>query len=178
MRSISPAIPRRSRSRWVRLPRSTPGLRVPGTFDGFELAVRAIVGQQVSVRGARTVLGRLASAFGEPLSPADGDGHAAVSDGRRGSPPVPAAALARVGLTGARARAIIALAPRLRAAMLVLEPEGDVDATIARLIELPGIGAWTAQYIAMRALRWPDAFLAGDLIVRRMLGDAAARAGT
>ena len=145
-----------------------PGLRVPGTFDGFELAVRAIVGQQVSVRGARTVLGRLTSAFGTPL--AQGDGaltHLFPAPDRLAA--APAAELARVGLTGARARAIIALAQAMTEGALELEPEGDIDATLARLLALPGVGAWTAQYIAMRALRWPDAFPAGDLVVRRML---------
>ena len=145
-----------------------PGLRVPGTFDGFELAVRAIVGQQVSVRGARTVLGRLASAFGTPLAPADGTlTHLFPAPARLAAAPV--AELVRVGLTGARARAVVALAQAMADGTLVLEPEADIDATVARLQELPGIGAWTAQYIAMRALRWPDAFPAGDLVIRRML---------
>jgi AraC family transcriptional regulator of adaptative response / DNA-3-methyladenine glycosylase II len=82
---------------------------------------------------------------------------------------VPAAALAGVGLTGARAGAIIALARAVADGDLVLDPDGNVDATIARLEGLPGIGRWTAQYVAMRALRWPDAFLASDLVVRRAL---------
>jgi AraC family transcriptional regulator of adaptative response / DNA-3-methyladenine glycosylase II len=146
-----------------------PGLRVPGTFDGFELAVRAIVGQQVSVRGARTVLGRLVSAFGTPLLPAEGAlTHLFPVPAALAAAPV--AELARIGLTGARARAIIALAQAMANGALVLEPEADVDATVARLLGLPGVGAWTAQYVAMRALRWPDAFPAGDLVVRRMLG--------
>jgi AraC family transcriptional regulator of adaptative response / DNA-3-methyladenine glycosylase II len=146
-----------------------PGLRVPGTFDGFELAVRAIVGQQVSVRGARTVLGRLVSAFGTPQVPAEGAlTHLFPAAAALAAAPV--TELARVGLTGSRARAIIALAQATATGALVLEPEADVDATVARLLELPGVGAWTAQYIAMRALRWPDAFPAGDLVVRRMLG--------
>jgi AraC family transcriptional regulator, regulatory protein of adaptative response / DNA-3-methyladenine glycosylase II len=148
-----------------------PGLRVPGTFDGFELAVRAIVGQQVSVRGARTVLGRLARGFGAPLPHGDRE-VTQLFPTAESLAMVPVAALAGIGLTGARARAIIALAAAMAGGDLVLDPEGDVDATIARLQGLPGIGAWTAQYIAMRALRWPDAFLAGDLIVRRELGVA------
>ncbi len=145
-----------------------PGLRVPGTFDGFELAVRAIVGQQVSVRGARTVLGRIARSFGEALPGGDGDvTHVFPAAARLAEESC--ASLAAAGLTGARARAIIALAAAMGSGDLVLDPEGDVDATIERLQSLPGIGAWTAQYIAMRALRWPDAFLAGDLVVRRVL---------
>ena len=145
-----------------------PGLRVPGTFDGFELAVRAIVGQQVSVRGARTVLGRVARTFGVPLPQGSGDVTQLFPTAARLAS-VPAAALADVGLTGARARAIIALAGAMADGDLSLDPEGDVDATIARLESLPGIGTWTAQYVAMRALRWPDAFLAGDLVVRKAL---------
>jgi len=145
-----------------------PGLRVPGTFDGFELAVRAIVGQQVSVRGARTVLGRLARNFGLPLPQGAGDVAQLFPTAARLAA-VPATELALVGLTGARARAIVALAAAMAGGDLMLDPEGDVEATIARLTSLPGIGTWTAQYVAMRALRWPDAFLEGDLVVRKAL---------
>jgi AraC family transcriptional regulator of adaptative response / DNA-3-methyladenine glycosylase II len=148
---------------------ANPGLRVPGTFDGFELAVRAIVGQQVSVRGARTVLGRLAQSLGDPLPDARGDVvqlFPAASPLAATSP----AMLARLGITGARARAIVTLAAIVATGELVLRPESDVEATIARLREIPGIGAWTAHYIAMRALRWPDAFLEEDLVVRKALG--------
>ncbi len=120
-----------------------PGLRVPGTFDGFELAVRAIVGQQVSVRGARTVLGRIASAFGTPLATGDGAlAHLFPAPEQLAAAPV--AELVRTGLTGARARAIVALAHAVAEGVLVLDPEADVDTTMARLVALPGIGAWTA----------------------------------
>ena len=147
-----------------------PGLRVPGTFDGFELAVRAIVGQQISVRAARTVLGRIAQAFGEPL------------DAGRHAPPwlFPTASrmaslspedLVRLGMTNARARALIGLAQAVASNEFRLEPESDVESTVATLMALPGIGAWTANYIAMRALRWPDAFLANDLVVLKALGE-------
>ncbi len=80
--------------------------------------------------------------------------------------------LARVGLTGARARTLIGLAQSVASSAIRLEPESDVESTLAALIELPGIGAWTANYIAMRALRWPDAFLANDLVVLKMLGES------
>ena len=148
-----------------------PGLRVPGTFDGFELAIRAIVGQQVSVRGARTVLGRIATEFGEPLASANGEIVRLFPAASRlaNAPP---AALARIGMPLARARAIVTLAGRVAAGELVLQPESDVESTLERLREIPGIGAWTAHYIAMRALRWPDAFLEGDLVVRKVLGVA------
>ncbi len=117
------------------------------------------------------MLGRLARTFGEPLAPGERD-VTQLFPTAASLATAPVAALAGVGLTGARARAIVALAAAMAAGELVLDPDGDVDATIARLQSLPGIGSWTAQYIAMRALRWPDAFLAGDLIVRRELGVA------
>ncbi len=148
-----------------------PGLRVPGTCDGFELAVRAIVGQQISVRGARTVLGRIVAAFGEPLPEANGEVSRLFPTAARLAAAEPAV-LARVGMTLARARTIVAVARAIVASELVLEPESDVETTLARLTAIPGIGAWTANYIAMRALRWPDAFLEGDLVVRRALGVA------
>jgi AraC family transcriptional regulator of adaptative response / DNA-3-methyladenine glycosylase II len=147
-----------------------PGLRIPGTFDGFELAVRAVVGQQITVRGARTLLGRLVAAFGETADAAVADGPA-----RLFPPPARIAAcapaeLARLGVTTARARTLIALARALATGELELLPGSDVDATVRALTALPGIGTWTAQYIAMRALGWPDAFLASDLVVRKALG--------
>ncbi len=146
-----------------------PGLRVPGTFDGFELAVRAIVGQQVSVRGARTILGRIAAAFGDPLPDAHGE-VVRLFPTASSVAAIPAAALASLGIPVARARTIIALAALVASGDIVLQPETDVESTLARLMDIRGIGAWTAHYIAMRALRWPDAFLEGDLIVRRALG--------
>jgi len=148
---------------------ATPGLRVPGTFDGFELAVRAIVGQQVSVRGARTTLGRIAAAFGEPLEGGQGRIARLFPTATRLAQ-VPPAELARIGLPLARARTIVTLAAAVASGGVALQPETDVESTLARLMDIRGIGAWTAHYIAMRALRWPDAFLEGDLIVRRALG--------
>jgi len=146
-----------------------PGLRVAGAWDGFELAVRAIVGQQVSVRSARTVLGRIAAAFGEPLPDAHAElGRLFPSATRMAG--VDPAEIARAGLTLARARTIAELARAVAASELVLQPECDVERTLSRLLAIPGIGRWTASYIAMRALRWPDAFLEGDLVVRRALG--------
>ena len=145
------------------------GLRVPGAFDGFELAVRAVVGQQITVRGARTLLGRLAAAFGETAAAtADGPARlfptaARIAAGEPGE-------IVRLGLTTARARTLIGLARVLADGELTLQPGGDVDATLRALVALPGIGPWTAQYIAMRALGWPDAFLASDLVVRKALG--------
>ncbi|MDB5810879.1 MAG: DNA-3-methyladenine glycosylase 2 [Betaproteobacteria bacterium] len=151
-----------------------PGLRVPGAFDGFEVAVRAILGQQVSVAAARTIAGRFAAAFGDPIAtPFDtlttlfptAARVAALAPGR----------IARLGMPGARARTVIALARAVADGKLVLMPNADIDATLAALRELPGVGEWTAQYIAMRALSWPDAFPHTDLGVMKALGETGAR---
>jgi AraC family transcriptional regulator of adaptative response / DNA-3-methyladenine glycosylase II len=150
-----------------------PGLRVPGTVDGFELAVRAVVGQQISVSGARTLLGRIVERCGAPLDPPrDGLTHAfptaaALAD----------ADLAGVGLTGARVRTLRALASEVASGDLVLDPVADRAETRARLAAIEGVGPWTVDYVAMRALADPDAFPATDLVLRRRLGaDATARA--
>ena len=150
---------------------ANPGLRVPGTFDGFELAVRAVIGQQVSVRAARTVLGRIARAFGEPVAGDDGDPLIRVFPTAVRLAALAPQDLAALGMTHARARTVTVLAAAIAAERIRLEAGSDVEATLDALTSLPGIGAWTANYIAMRALRWPDAFLAGDLIVLKALGE-------
>ncbi len=148
---------------------ANPGVRVPGAFDGFELALRAILGQQVSVAAATTLAGRVTAAFGAPIttpyagldriSPTPASLAAATAD-----------ELAALGIVASRARCIIALAGAVSREELRLEPGADPEAAMAALVALPGIGGWTAHYIAMRALRWPDAFPSEDLIVRRALG--------
>lgn len=149
------------------------GVRIPGALDGFALAVRAILGQQVSVRGATTVMGRLVAAFGDPY---DG-GHPRL---RRLMPTAVALAqlrtrdIASLGMPGARADAVLALARAVADGRVVLAPGGDAGQTIKALTALPGIGDWTAHYIAMRALRWPDAFPANDLVLRRAAGGVTA----
>ncbi len=148
-----------------------PGLRVPGTFDGFELGVRGVVGQQISVRAARTLLGRIARAFGEPVPAEEGEAALQVFPAAAKIAALGIEDLAGVGMPRARARTLIALAQAVASGEIRLEPESDVDATIARLVALPGIGTWTANYIAMRALRWPDAFLASDLGVLKAMGE-------
>ena len=179
-----------------------PGIRVPGAFDGFELAVRAVLGQQVSVAAAHTRAGRLARRFGTPLAgPADDDGpdadpHADPhpdpgADHGSGTGPrwvFPSAArladcdpaeLAACGLIRQRAGAIVAMARAIRDQGLRLTPDAPVPQTLEALRALPGIGDWTAQYIAMRALAWGDAFPAGDLVLMRVLGASTpARART
>ena len=145
------------------------GLRVPGAFDGFEMAVRAVVGQQVTVKAATTLSGRLAQAFGEPIAtPWAPLTHTFPSAARVA--PLRVDDIARHGIIASRARSILALAAEIDAGRITLAPGVDVDATIAALREVPGIGDWTAQYVAMRGLAWPDAFPHTDLGVMKALG--------
>jgi AraC family transcriptional regulator of adaptative response / DNA-3-methyladenine glycosylase II len=146
-------------------------VRVPGSFDGFELAVRAILGQQVSVAAATRLAGRLAERYGSRLRVTPWPGSSLCR-----CFPTPAA-LARIdprsaGMPRARAAALVALANAVKRGELVLDGSRDLDASVRALVALPGIGEWTAQVIAMRALREPDAFPAGDLGLRRALGSA------
>ena len=148
-----------------RLVRRYPGLRVPGAWDGFELAVRAVLGQQVSVAAASTLAGRIAQKFGERLSVADTGGLTMVFPG--------AEKLANVSLTGMprpRARAIRSLAQAVVSGRVMLSLSGSEEATLASLARIRGVGEWTAQYIAMRALRQPDAFPVNDLVLLRTTG--------
>jgi AraC family transcriptional regulator of adaptative response / DNA-3-methyladenine glycosylase II len=148
------------------------GLRVPGAFDGFELGIRAILGQQVSVRGASTLSGRVAERFGEPLETP----HAALSRTFPTASQIagqPERVLAEIGLPSARAATLRAFAVAVRDGALRLEPGVEVETTLEALERLPGIGDWTAHYIAMRALGWPDAFPHLDLGLRKALGGVA-----
>jgi len=151
-----------------------PGLRVPGAFDGFELGVRAILGQQVSVAGARTLAGRFAASFGEPIETPFPSLTTVFPDARRVADVSPAR-VAQIGLPAARARTIVTLARAVADGSLVLAPNGDIDAALEKLRALPGVGEWTAQYIAMRALAWPDAFPHTDLALMKALGVKDAR---
>ncbi len=146
-----------------------PGLRVPGAFDGFELAVRAILGQQITVKGATTLAGRFASAYGEPVvTPHAMLTHLTPRAERVAG--VEASELAVLGMTGARAQCIVDLARAVASGTLKLEAGADSSATMERLVAIRGIGRWTANYVAMRALRWPDAFPKEDAVVRKRLG--------
>jgi len=144
------------------LVRRRPGLRVPGHPDGHELAVRTVVGQQVSVAGARTVAGRIVQHHGRALpEPVGGLNHLfpdahALADVDPATLPMPRA----------RARALVGLAGALAAGEVALDRGADRDEVRRRLLELPGIGPWTADYVAMRALGHPDVFLPTDLGVR------------
>lgn len=151
-----------------------PGLRAAGAWDGFELAVRAVLGQQISVLAARNLAGRLALAYGSAL-----DGPTAKAFGLSRRFPT-AAQLARANpadlpMPAARGRSLVALAVRAAEDPDLFSPRRSLEEAVARLTELPGIGPWTAQYIAMRALREPDAFPHADLGLLRALETSAGR---
>ena len=143
-----------------RLLRGNPGVRVPGAWDGFELAVRAILGQQISVKAATTIAGRIAKAYGEPL-PSKG------FSGLTHLFPVPErlarARFNNMGLTGSRAATLRELAQAVVRGSLSFDLSQDPAAFRQALLAISGIGEWTAQYVAMRALKNPDAFPAADL---------------
>jgi AraC family transcriptional regulator of adaptative response / DNA-3-methyladenine glycosylase II len=145
--------------------KAKPGLRLPGCWDPFELAVRAILGQQISVKGATTFAGRIAKAFGQPLTIGNGLTHLfPIAEA------LIRADLISIGLTKARAECIRALAKAVSRGEICFDGVLDSEDFVARLIELPGIGRWTAEYIAMRALSYPDAFPLGDIALMRGLG--------
>jgi len=147
-----------------------PGLRLPGSFDGFEMAVRAILGQQISVAGARTLAGRLALRFGAPLRTSlPSLTHLFPSSQRIATTTVNE--IAKLGIIGQRAKTLIALAKAVARGELLLEPGRRIETTLGQLRKIPGIGEWTAQYIAMRALSWPDAFPHTDLGIRKALAE-------
>lgn len=146
------------------------GLRVPGAFEGFEIAVRAVLGQQISVAAARTLAGRLALRFGVPIPLSDPPLKRAFPSPQR----IARAAVGEMtalGITKRRAGTLITLARAIAGGSLVLEPGGRVEETLAQLRNIPGIGEWTAQYIAMRALSWPDGFPHTDLGIQKALGE-------
>ncbi len=152
------------------LVRAAPGRRVPGTVDGAELAIRAVLGQQISVPAARTAAARLTQALGEPLSAAAGSLTHLF--------PTPAAIaaadpalLGEIGALGPRARqaTLHALCAQLADGEIAIDPGADREQVRARLLAIPGVGPWTERYIALRGLSDPDAFLPSDLGVRRAL---------
>lgn len=157
-----------------RLAARRPGLRVPGAFDGFEVAVRAILGQQVTIAAARTVASRFAAALGDPIQTPFPSLTTLFPNAARVAETAPGL-IAGLGMPGARARTIVALARLVADGELVLTPHADVETTLESLRALPGVGEWTAQYIAMRALAWPDAFPHTDLGVMKALGERDAR---
>ena len=144
------------------------GLRVPGAIDGFELAVRAVLGQQVTVAAARTLAGRLVARFGEALATPD-PGLTHLFPSAQALAEASGDALGSLGIVRQRQAAIQALARAVAEGRLDLGPHADPVATAEALDALPGIGPWTAQYIAMRALRWPDAWPAADIALHHSL---------
>jgi AraC family transcriptional regulator, regulatory protein of adaptative response / DNA-3-methyladenine glycosylase II len=147
------------------LVRACPGRRVPGSADGAELAIRAVLGQQVSVAGARTMTARLLARYGERLSTPVGE----VTHAFPSCAVLAALDPAELAMPRSRASALIGIAGALHHGELVLDEGADRDTSVASLLALPGIGPWTAGYVAMRALRDPDAYPSGDLGVRRAL---------
>jgi len=160
----------------ARAVKANPGLRVPGAFSGFEMGLRAILGQQVTVKAATTIACRFVEAFGESivtpvpelnrLTPAPARiAKASIDD------------IARHGIVAARAKSIIALAKAEGSGEICLDggAHHNPDDSIRQLAKLPGIGPWTAHYIAMRAMRWPDAFPKEDIAVRNNLGGVSAK---
>jgi AraC family transcriptional regulator of adaptative response / DNA-3-methyladenine glycosylase II len=160
-----------------------PGIRVPGAWDGFELAVRAILGQQISVRAATTIAGRLAALFGSPIEEVDGLSRLFPTPAQLCRAPVE-----RAGVMPARAETIRRLASAVASChapvggateadgIIAFDGRADVRSTITSMKRVPGIGDWTTQYVAMRALGEPDAWPSGDLILRRMAGGLTPRA--
>ncbi|HSM10848.1 MAG TPA: AlkA N-terminal domain-containing protein, partial [Lysobacter sp.] len=162
-RAIADALSASSRLR--PLLQEHPGLRLPSGWDGFEIAVRAVLGQQVSVAAARTLATRLARQFGQALP----DGHAVPGLEHRFPTPeaLAEADLTRIGLTRARADTVRTVACALLDGSVDFRSERTLDEFVSRWVALPGIGPWTAQYIAMRGLGHPDAFPTDDLVLRR-----------
>ncbi|MBW9206418.1 helix-turn-helix domain-containing protein [Mumia sp. zg.B17] len=159
--------------------RATPGIRVPGHVDGYELAVRAVVGQQVSVAGARTTLARIVGAHGAVLDPEAHPLAAAYALTHVFPEPGVLAAVdpAALGMPRSRASTVAGLADAVAVGKLDIGPSADRAALRAQLLELRGIGPWTADYVLMRAAGDPDVLLATDLVIRRRLDALLVRTG-
>lgn len=147
---------------------ASPGLRVPGSFDGFEMAARAILGQQVTVSAATTLAGRVAAKFGLEITTPSPVLNRLTPDAQK----IAGADIDDItilGITTSRASTLRSLAQAVIEGGLSLEPGADLERTVSTLLGIKGIGEWTAQYIAMRALGWPDAFPYSDLGIRKAL---------
>ena len=155
-----------------RLLHRNPGVRVPGAWDGFELTVRAVLGQQISVKAATTIAGRVAKAYGEPVR-----GHGV--SGLTHLFPLPErlarARFKNAGVTRGRAETLRRVATAVIDGSLTFDPAQDPAAFRESLIAIPGIGEWTAQYVAMRSLKNPDAFPAADLGLLRAFDEPGRR---
>jgi AraC family transcriptional regulator of adaptative response / DNA-3-methyladenine glycosylase II len=163
------AEPQRIAQRLGKLARGRVGLRLPGAFDGYEVAIRAVLGQQISVKAATTLAGRFAAAFGEPVATPFAQLSLLMPTAQAVAKAMPSD-LASIGVTAARAHTLLMVSRAMAKNPDLLEPGADIEAALNRLKALPGIGEWTAQYVAMRALSWPDAFPSTDLGIRKALG--------
>ena len=147
-----------------------PGLRAPGAWDGFELAVRAILGQQITVTVAIGLAGKLVAAYGEPI-----EDPAAVKLGLSRVFPTPdrliGQDIAALGMPRSRGAALESLARTVAFDPTIFTPRADLETAIAALKALPGVGEWTAQYVALRELREPDAFPQADIGLMRAMAD-------
>ncbi len=148
-----------------------PGIRVPGCFDPFEMSVRSVLGQQITVKAARTLAARFAAAFGEKIvTPFAELAFTFPQSDRIYALGIPIENhLGPLGIIGTRARSIFALAEALETGAIVFSHGADPEQEMEKLLKLPGLGPWTVQYIAMRVLGWPDAFLSTDYGVKKAL---------
>jgi len=163
------AEPERIAQRLGKLAALSPGLRLPGAFDGYEVAIRAVLGQQINVKAATTIAGRFAQVFGAPVDTPFPELRLLMPTAQRVAK-ASSGAMMKIGVTSARANTLLGVSRAMARNPNLLEPGADVQQAMARLKALPGIGEWTAQYLAMRALSWPDAFPATDLGIRKALG--------
>lgn len=143
----------------ARLVAARPGLRLPGTWDGLELAIRAVLGQQITVVAAIRLAGKLVAQYGQPLATP----HAGITHVFPMAEVLAAADLAALGMPKARGRTLSGVAQALLDDPELFEAKASLKDGVARLVALPGIGDWTAQYIAMRQMREVDAFASGDI---------------
>jgi len=148
-----------------------PGLRAPGGWDGFELAMRAVLGQQVTVGAAIRLAGKLVEAYGEP-APLSATGHPGLTHAFPRPERIAAADLTHLGMPGARARTLSIMAQAVVDDPQFLGLDRSLEEAVAKLRALPGVGEWTAQYIALRGMREPDAFPAADIGLMRALADS------
>jgi AraC family transcriptional regulator of adaptative response / DNA-3-methyladenine glycosylase II len=148
-----------------------PGLRAPGGWDGFELSMRAVLGQQVTVGAAIRLAGKLVEAYGEP-APLSATGHPGLTHAFPRAERIAAADLTHLGMPGARARTLSTVAQAVVDDPQFLGLNRSLEEAVAKLRALPGVGEWTAQYIALRGMREPDAFPAADIGLMRALADS------
>jgi AraC family transcriptional regulator of adaptative response / DNA-3-methyladenine glycosylase II len=149
--------------------KNNPGLRIPGTFDGFELAIRAILGQQITVKSAKTVASRFVCSFGEKFETPFPELNYLFPTAKSVSL-LTIEKVNSLGIIRSRAQTILLLANEISLDQIKLEVNVNPQRTINQLTSIPGIGQWTAHYIALRALRWPDAFPKEDIVLRKKLG--------